>query len=136
MFIYRCFQIIVLWAVRSEARQPFEEKRTVKKMKAIEKLIGKRVIIRADRAGVFYGTLAEVESNGDKLQVELTDLRRLWYWEGAASLSQMAVNGVTKPRNCKFTVTVPEIIVLDAIEILACSDKAEKSIREVGEWKM
>ena len=30
-------------------------------MKAIEKLIGKKVIIRADRAGVFYGTLNEVE---------------------------------------------------------------------------
>lgn len=89
-------------------------------------------IVRCDRAGVFAGHI----KSRDGCEVVLTNVRRLWYWDGAASLSQMAVNGVTKPRNCKFTVTVPEIIVLDAIEILACSDKAEKSIREVEEWKM
>ena len=89
-------------------------------------------IVRCDRAGVFAGHIKSREGR----EVVLTDVRRLWYWDGAASLSQMAVNGVTMPRNCKFTVTVPEIIVLDAIEILACSDKAEKSIREVAEWKM
>lgn len=89
-------------------------------------------IVRCDRAGVFAGHIKSREGR----EVVLTDVRRLWYWEGAASLSQMAVNGVTKPRDCKFTVTVPEIIVLDAIEILPCSDKAEESIRGVKEWKM
>jgi len=48
---------------------------------------------------------------------------------------QMAVDGVSKPNECKFTVTVPEITVLDAIQILPCSEKAEKSIRGVKEWK-
>lgn len=89
-------------------------------------------IIRCDRAGVFAGHIKE--RNGR--EVTITNVRRLWYWDGAASLSQMAVDGVSKPQNCKFTVTVPEIVVLDAIEILACSDKAEKSIREVPVWKM
>ena len=46
---------------------------------------GKKVIIRADSAGVFFGTLAEHDKvNG---VVELHDCRRIWYWEGAASLS-------------------------------------------------
>ena len=89
-------------------------------------------IVRCDRAGVFAGNIKE--RNGR--EVTLTNVRRLWYWDGAASLSQMAVDGVKKPRNCKFTVTVPEIILLDAIEILACSDAAETSIREVPVWKM
>lgn len=89
-------------------------------------------IVRCDRAGVFAGNIKE--RNGR--EVTITNVRRLWYWDGAASLSQMAVDGVKKPRNCKFTVTVPEIVVLDAVEILACSDRAEKSIREVPEWKM
>lgn len=89
-------------------------------------------IVRCDRAGVFAGNIRSREGR----EVTLANVRRLWYWDGAASLSQMAVNGVTRPQNCKFTVTVPEIIVLDAIEILACSDRAEESIRGVKEWKM
>ena len=57
-------------------------------------------IIRADRAGVFFGHIAE--RDGD--EVTMTDVRRIWYWDGAASLSQLAVDGVSKPKNCKFTV--------------------------------
>ena len=73
-------------------------------MKAIDNLIGKRVIIRANSAGVFYGTLNEVEPVGNELQVELRDLRRLWYWEGACSLTQLAMEGVKFPEKCKFTI--------------------------------
>lgn len=92
----------------------------------------KYYIIRCDRAGVFAGHIKE--RNGR--EVTITDCRRLWYWEGAASLSQLAMEGVKKPRNCKFTVTVPEMTVLDAIELIPCTDEGEKSIRGVPEWKM
>ena len=91
----------------------------------------KKVIIRADRAGVFFGTLKE--KNGS--EVVLTECRRLWYWDGAASISQLAVDGTAKPNDCKFTVTVPEITILGVIEIIPCSDKAIKSIEGVKEWK-
>ena len=91
----------------------------------------KKVIIRANRAGVFFGTLKE--KNGT--EVTLTDCRRLWYWDGAASLSQLAVDGTCAPNNCKFTVTVPEIAVLDVIEIIPCTEKAILSIEGVREWK-
>lgn len=104
-------------------------------MKAIEKLIGKRVIIRADRAGVFYGTLAEVESNGDKLQVELRDLRRLWYWDGACSLTQLAVEGTKEPDECNFTIRQASAVIIGVIEIIPCSDVACESIEAVEEWK-
>lgn len=89
-------------------------------------------IIRCDRAGVFFGHIKE--RNGS--EATLTDVRRLWYWDGAASLSQMAVEGVKRPRNCKFTVTVPEMTVLGVIEIIPCSDKAVQSITGVPEWKV
>ena len=92
---------------------------------------GKYVIVRCDRAGVFAGILSEREGQ----EITLTDCRRLWYWDGAASISQLAVDGSTKPRECKFTMAVEEITVLDAIEIIPCTDKAEKSIRGVAEWK-
>lgn len=95
-------------------------------------MIGKKVIIRGDRSGVFFGVLAE--KNGQ--EVKLTDCRRLWYWSGAASLSQLAVEGVKNPDDCKFTVTVPEIVILDAIEIIPCSDKAVEVITSTREWRM
>lgn len=91
----------------------------------------KKVIIRADRAGVFYGEIKQ----RDKDEVVMTNVRRLWYWDGAASLSQLATEGVTRPQNCKFTVTVPEMTILGVIEIIPCTDKAIESIESVRVWK-
>ena len=89
-------------------------------------------IIRCDRSGVFFGEIAERSGR----EVTIRNARRLWYWYGAASLSQLAVDGTEKPYNCKFTVTVSSITVLDAIEILPCTTKAKESIMGVAEWKM
>ena len=90
-----------------------------------------KVIVRADRAGVFYGEIKE--RNGS--EITLTECRRIWYWNGAASISQLAIDGVTNPRMCKFTVTVPEITILGVIEIIPCTDKAVASIQGVYEWR-
>lgn len=89
-------------------------------------------IVRCDGAGVFAGNIKE--RNGD--EVVLTNARRIWYWDGAASLSQLAMEGVTRPQNCKFTVTVPEVILFNVIEIIRCTDAAEACIKGVREWKM
>ena len=97
-----------------------------------ENFIGKKVIVRGDRSGVFFGTLAD--RNGR--EVKLEKCRRLWYWDGAASISQLATDGTMKPNQCKFTVTVDEIVILDAIEIIVCSDTASNKIEGVREWKM
>ena len=97
----------------------------------MESNIGKKIIIRGDRSGVEFGEL--VEQNGSV--VTLKNARRLWYWAGAASLSQLAMEGTKRPQDCKFTVTVSSITILDAVEIIPCTDKAIKSIEEVDEWK-
>lgn len=94
--------------------------------------IGKRVIIRGDRSGVFFGTLA----NKDGQEVELKNCRRLWYWSGAASISQIAAEGVKHPEKCKFTMHVDKIIILDAIEIIVCNEQAINSIEGVEVWKI
>ena len=47
-------------------------------------------IVRTYSAGVFAG---EVESIDGKTVV-IKNARRLWYWKGAASLSELAVRGV------------------------------------------
>ena len=88
-------------------------------------------LIRCSEAGVFFAHIATRRGN----EADLTDARRIWYWEGAASLSEMAVSGVKKPRECKFTVTVPSMTVLGVIEILPCSEAAVRSIQGVPEWK-
>lgn len=98
----------------------------------MKEFINKQVIVRADRAGVFFGTLAEKEGN----EVKLTNCRRLWYWNGAASLSELAMSGVTRPRECKFCVPVQEIEVLGVIEIIPCTEKAIENINAVPVWKM
>ena len=95
-------------------------------------MIGKYVIIRGDRSGVFAGTL--VSNEGQK--VVLKDCRRLWYWDGAASISQIANEGVKRPNSSKFTVTVDSIVILDAIEIIPTTAAAEANIKAVREWKM
>lgn len=97
----------------------------------MENLIGKEVIVRGDRSGVFFGELSE--RNGR--EVTLNNCRRLWYWDGAASISQLAHSGTSKPNVCKFTVTVAEIVILDAIEIIPCTTEASKSIKSVKVWK-
>lgn len=88
-------------------------------------------IIRCDRAGVFFGKIKERRGS----EVDLIDVRRIWYWDGAASLSQLAMEGVSKPQNCKFTVTVPEMTVLGVIEIIPCSQNAVDCIKVVAEWR-
>lgn len=92
---------------------------------------GKKVIVRGDRSGVFFGRLAEREGK----EVRLENCRRIWYWEGAASISQLASEGTKDPGKCKFTVRVEDIIITDAIEIIPCTDAAASSIEAVPEWK-
>ena len=104
-------------------------------MKAIEKLIGKKVIIRSYGAGVFFGTLNEAEKCEDKWTVELLNCRRLWRWDGACSITQLAVDGTKKPCGCNFTITEPSIVVSSVIEIHECSEKSIQSIESVSEWK-
>ena len=89
-------------------------------------------IIRCDRAGVFFAKVAE-RSGGEAV---LKDCRRLWYWDGAASLSQIALEGVSKPLDCKFTMTVPEMTVLGVIEVIPCTDRAAENILAVPVWKI
>lgn len=90
------------------------------------------VIVRTYSAGVFAGNLKKRKGQ----EVVLTNARRIWYWTGAASLSQLANEGTKSPGTCKFPAPVKEVTLLQAIEILAVTPAAEKSIKGVPEWKM
>ena len=88
------------------------------------------VIVRTYSAGVFAGYL---ESRNGR-EVVLTNARRLWYWAGAASLSQLAMSGTTLPAECKFPIAVDRVLLLEAIEILDCTEAAKISIEGVPVW--
>lgn len=89
------------------------------------------VIVRTYSAGVFAGYLAKQSGK----EVKLINARRLWYWDGAASLSQLAVDGVSKPGNCKFPCEVAVIILTEAIELIPCTEKSRISIKGVKTWQ-
>lgn len=91
-----------------------------------------KCIVRCDRAGVFYG---EIEERNGR-EIKMRNVRNLWYWDGAATLLQLAAEGTTKPKECKFTMTIDSLEVLDAIEIIPCTAEAIKSIEAVKEWKI
>ena len=98
-------------------------------------VLNKKVIIRADRAGVFFGTLKAKRETPAGVEVCLENSRRIWRWYGAASLSQLATEGTKHPDDCKFTVVVPQHMVMQVIEIIPCSEEAIKSIESVRVWR-
>lgn len=89
-------------------------------------------IVRTYSSGVFSGY---IESREGK-EVTLQNARRIWCWDGAASLSQLAVDGTSKPENCKFPVSVDKVILTEAIEIIPMTEKAKKSIDSVPVWSV
>ena len=93
---------------------------------------GKYVIVRGDRSGVFAGEL--VNQEGQK--VELKSVRRLWRWHGATECLQIAMEGVKRPKDCRFTLTANSITLLDAIEVIPTTAEAEANIKAVPVWKM
>lgn len=92
----------------------------------------KYYIVRAREAGVFFGEIKERNSE----EVTMQNVRKLWYWDGACAVEQIAVDGVAKPENCKFTVVVDEMIIANPIQIIPCSEKSKNSIDGVKIWKI
>ena len=124
---FQCYYIFLICGAAGALRMNKERE----EMKMFNEMIGKKVIIRGDRSGVFFGTLEEVKKN----KAKLTNCRRLWYWDGANSISQLALDGTAKPYNCRFTVSVESIVIMDCIEIIPCTDKSIESIEGVSVWK-
>jgi len=88
-------------------------------------------IVRTYSAGVFAGF---IKSRAGK-EVVMLNVRRLWYWAGAASLSQLAIDGTSKPNECKFPAEVSQVVLTEAIEVLDVTEKAKKSIEGVSVWR-
>lgn len=97
-----------------------------------EDLIGKFCIVRTYSAGVFAGILDKREGT----EVQMKNAIRIYSWEGACSLSQLAEEGTKKPDKCEFAIPVNNMMVTECIEILECTEKAKESILNVKSWKI
>ena len=98
------------------------------------------MMVRTYSAGVFAGyvdinNLINNLSNNGKCGI-VHRARRIWYWDGAASLSELATYGTSKPENCKFPCEVEEVYLSEIIELIPITERAKKSIEEVTEWHM
>ena len=91
----------------------------------------KYYVVRTALAGVFFGKIKKASKN----EVTMTDVRKLWYWEGACAVEQLALDGVKLPEKCKFTVVVPEMCIADPIQIIPCTEKAAESLSGVEVWR-
>lgn len=92
--------------------------------------LNKKCIIRGSHSGVFFGTVISI--NGQT--VELEKVRRLWYWSGAHSISDLAIQGTKSPLGCRFTKSVEHLLLTDVVEIIPCTDEAITNLEAVKVW--
>jgi len=86
-------------------------------------------IVRADRAGVFFGEIKENKGTS----VVMTNVRKIHYWEGAAAVEQIAMSGISG--SSRLTVVVPEMEIMTPIQIIPCSEQATENLKGWNEWK-
>lgn len=109
---------------------------SVKSVKGVSKDEMSYVIARTYSSGVFAGFLKERgEVKDGYMRVVLVEARRIWYWTGAASLSQLAQSGTSDATNCKFPEAVSKVELMNVIELLDCTEGAYQSIINVPVWK-
>jgi hypothetical protein len=89
------------------------------------------VLVRTNSAGVFFGYMEQKVGK----EIVLLKARRVWYWEGAASLSQLAQEGTSKPEKCKFPIAVEKVILTDVIEIDYITEKSKLILNSVPIWR-
>lgn len=92
-------------------------------------------VIRSYGAGVFCGYVKERKSELNGVNVELVNSRRIYYWSGACSLSQLAVEGLKDITNSKIAMVVPKQTVANVIEIIPMSKVAKTQIEGAILWK-
>lgn len=108
------------------------QKKTTKKTTGI---VGAYVIARCNNAGVHAGYVVSTNAH----HTVLRDSRRIWYWTGAASLSEIAAHGLNPARaeGSKIAAKVPlnRLRDSDICELIVCLPAGRKSVEEAPVWR-
>jgi len=94
------------------------------KKSGVTSVIGQFCVVRTVNAGVHMGFVQSQKGS----EVTLTDSRRLWKWTEAFTLHEVSQKGVGK--DSRISNPVPMILLLDAIEIIPCSESAGKNLQQ------
>ena len=93
------------------------------------------VIVRSYGAGVFYGYLKEKKSELNGVNITLVNSKRIYYWDGACSLTQLAMEGTKASGNCKISDAISSHFIANVIELLPLTEAAKNNLDEVKLWK-
>ena len=110
-------KVVKMIELLKEFENPAAETEAKENPAANDPLINQLVLVRTCASGVHFGTLLKNEGR----LVELKNSRRLWYWEGAFTLNQVVMDGISG--NSKVSPPVGFIRILDAIEIMPLSEE-------------
>lgn len=98
-----------------------------------QELVGHKIIVRGSQCGVHYGRVVAITRDTIRLEGAI----RIFYWDGAASLSELAEYGPAKPNECRFGVRVKVTLrIADICEFIAVSDEGARSIEAVPSWRV
>ncbi len=92
---------------------------------------GQYVIIRSYGSGCHFGILKSFDPY--TCVALLNSARRLWYWDKAFTLSEVAVRGIGG--DSKLPVELEEITVCNVNEIIPATDAAISSIKNWKEYR-
>jgi hypothetical protein len=93
----------------------------------VARYVGMSVIVRSGQAGVFVGTLLE----GNDHALILGNVRKLWSFEGANTVSHIAEYGIT---GGKVTFALTEQAVSGWCEIIPTTAEAYKIVMNIKSW--
>lgn len=99
-----------------------------KKHNNMNDYIGKKVLVRSYDAGVYFGTLEQIDGE----QCKLRDVRNIWHWTGATCLSQIANDGITGD---KVGPVVSSMVINRCCQIIPLTDKAVANLEGQPVWR-
>lgn len=88
---------------------------------------GKKVLVRSYDAGVYFGTLEDME--GDT--VRMSNVRNIWHWTGASCLSKIANDGITGD---KVSCVVSSIVLTRVCQVMPLTREAINNLESQPVW--
>ena len=88
--------------------------------------VGEYVLIRTYSAGVHFGKLIKREGR----EALLDEARRIWSWDGAFTLSKVAICGVG---SAKISTIINGFLATEVIEVMPVTDKAKANLYGISD---
>ena len=109
-------------ATKKTVKKPSPKKPATPKLPRLApaSIVGEYVIARCSAAGVHAGIVESTDAH----HTVLRDARRIWYWTGAASLSEIAA-----------AVPLLRLRDGDIAELIVCLPEGRRSVEGAATWR-